>query len=330
MVTGTRWQDLFPTPPTGRSTVGARVPVQRFVEQPYAERTQVEQVVEQVYVEEPSAATPYPATPYPDEPTADEEPPAPEVDRSCRPDIGRAQTRRRVLGARHRVLEHRDVSGGWLRPAVFGAMDGLVTNASLIAGVGGGGAANHTIVLTGLAGLIAGAFSMATGEYISVSSQNEFTEAEVGVEQLQHWRDPEGEERELAEVFVARGVDADLAESVAKQISADPGRALKVHVREELGIDPDDLPSPWTAAGASFVSFTAGALLPLLPYFFGLPLAFVLALLLAGVASFAGGAAVAQLTGRPPLQGGLRQFGLGALATSMTFLVGLLVGAHVS
>ncbi len=243
---------------------------------------------------------------------------------------GRADTRRGLLGARHRPLVHRDVSGGWLRPAVFGAMDGLVTNASLIAGVGGGGAANHTIVLTGLAGLIAGAFSMATGEYISVCSQNELTEAEVQVEQLQHWRNPEGEERELAEAYVKRGVAPDLAEAVAQQISVDPKEAVKVHIREELGIDPDDLPSPWTAAGASFASFTVGALLPLLPYLFGAPAAFVMALVLAAVASFAGGASVAQLTGRPPLRGGLRQFGLGALATGMTFLTGLLVGAHVS
>ena len=243
---------------------------------------------------------------------------------------GRAAARRESPGGRHRPLVHRDVSGGWLRPAVFGAMDGLVTNASLIAGVGGGGAANHTIVLTGLAGLIAGAFSMATGEYISVCSQNELTEAEVVVEQLQHWRNPEGEERELAEAYVKRGVEPDLAKAVAQQISVDPEEAVKVHIREELGIDPDDLPSAWTAAGASFASFTVGALLPLLPYLLGAPAAFVLALLLAAVASFVGGASVARLTGRPPLNGGLRQFGLGALATGMTFLTGLLVGAHIS
>lgn len=230
---------------------------------------------------------------------------------------------------RHRALRHRDVSGGWLRPAVFGAMDGLVTNASLIAGVGGSGAANHTIALTGLAGLVAGAFSMATGEYISVSSQNDLTEAEIAVEELQHSRNPRAEERELAEVFAKRGVTPDLAEAVARQISADPRQALAVHVREELGVDPDDLPSPWTAAGASFASFTVGALIPLLPYLIGFP-AFLLALVLAGLAAFAGGAAVARLTGRPVLVGGLRQFALGALATGMTFVVGHLLGTHLS
>ncbi|MCQ4081696.1 VIT1/CCC1 transporter family protein [Streptomyces sp. RB6PN25] len=230
---------------------------------------------------------------------------------------------------RHRALRHRDVSGGWLRPAVFGAMDGLVTNASLIAGVGGGGAANHTIALTGLAGLVAGAFSMATGEFISVTSQNDLTVAEVAVEELQHARNPQAEERELAEVFVNRGVAPELAEAVAQQISANPRQALAVHVREELGVDPDDLPSPWTAAGASFASFTVGALIPLLPYLIGFP-AFVVALTLAGLAAFAGGAAVAQLTGRPALLGGLRQFALGALATGMTFVVGHVLGTHIS
>jgi VIT1/CCC1 family predicted Fe2+/Mn2+ transporter len=193
-------------------------------------------------------------------------------------------------------------------------------------GVGGGGAANHTIVLTGLAGLIAGAFSMATGEYISIRSQNELTQAEIAVEQLQHFRNPAGKLRKLADVFVQRGVSPHLALEVARQISADPAVAIKVHVREELGIDPDDLPSPWTAAGASFASFTVGALIPLLPYLVGLPL-FVLALTLAGLAAFVGGSAVAKLTGRPVLLGGFRQFALGALATGMTFLVGYLVGA---
>jgi VIT1/CCC1 family predicted Fe2+/Mn2+ transporter len=208
-------------------------------------------------------------------------------------------------------------------------MDGLVTNASLIAGVGAAGVANHTIILTGLAGLIAGAFSMATGEYISIRSQNELTKAEIAVEQLQHSRDPIGEQYELADVYVKRGVHPGLALEVARQISANPEEAIKVHLREELGIDPDDLPSEWTAAGASFASFTVGALVPLLPYLVGFPM-FVLALVLAGVAAFVGGSAVAKLTGRPVLLGGLRQFSLGALATGMTFLIGHLIGASIS
>ena len=167
---------------------------------------------------------------------------------------------------------HRDVSGGWLRPAVFGAMDGLVTNSSLIAGIGGGGGGHGAIVLTGIAGLIAGAFSMATGEYISVTSQNELTAAEVELERMQHLRDPAGKQGRLAEIFMDKGVSPNLAEAVARQISADQGRAVTTHVREELGIDPDDLPSPRTAAAASFAAFTVGALIPLSPFLAGFPM----------------------------------------------------------
>ena len=168
--------------------------------------------------------------------------------------------------------QHKDVSGGWLRPAVFGAMDGLVTNVSLIAGVGAGvnasGGSPHLIVLTGLAGLAAGAFSMATGEYVSVSSQNELVEAEVRKEQHELEHNAESERRELAETFRRQGVEPELADKVAAQISANPEHALDVHVREELGVDHRELPSPYTAAGASLVTFAIGALIPLLPYLF--------------------------------------------------------------
>jgi vacuolar iron transporter family protein len=235
-----------------------------------------------------------------------------------------------LFRGRHRQLrDHRDVSGGWLRPAVFGAMDGLVTNSSLIAGIGGGGGGKAAIVLTGLAGLIAGAFSMATGEYISVTSQNELTEAEVELERMQHFRDPAGKLQRLTQVFIDKGVMPHLAELVVQQISADPDRAVNTHIREELGIDPDDLPSPWTAAAASFGSFTVGALLPLAPYLAGYPV-LGLALTLSGTAAIAGGAAVAKLTGRPILAGGMRQFIAAFLATAMAFAVGHLVGGRIS
>jgi VIT1/CCC1 family predicted Fe2+/Mn2+ transporter len=227
------------------------------------------------------------------------------------------------------LREHRDVNGGWLRPAVFGAMDGLVTNASLIAGVGGGGGVRGAIVLTGIAGLIAGAFSMATGEYISVTSQNELTLAEVELERKQHARDPAGKLRRLTEVFIGKGVSPNLAEAVVRQISADPDRAVATHVREELGIDPDDLPSPRTAAAASFAAFTVGALLPLSPFLLGYPVLKV-ALAIAGVSAVLGGAAVAKLTGRSMIMGGLRQFTAAFLATGMAFVIGHLVGGHVS
>lgn len=226
------------------------------------------------------------------------------------------------------LREHRDISGGWLRPAVFGAMDGVVTNASLIAGIGAGGGAHGAIILTGVAGLIAGAFSMATGEYISVKSQNELTQAEVELERLQHERDREGKLDRLTQVFMDKGVSPNLAEAVSRQISADPDRAVATHVREELGLDPEDLPSPSTAAGASFVSFTVGALVPLAPYVLGYP-QLTVALVLAGLFAFAGGAAVAQLAGRPAFLGGLRQLTAAFLATGMAFFIGHLVGAHV-
>jgi vacuolar iron transporter family protein len=224
--------------------------------------------------------------------------------------------------------QHRDVSGGWLRPAVFGAMDGLVTNTSLIAGVGGGGGAAHTIVLTGLAGLAAGACSMATGEYVSVSSQNELVYAEVNKERLELEHNPVAEQAELASMLRARGVSAGTARRAAAEISAQPEMALQVHAMEELGVNPGELPSPVVAAGASFASFAVGALIPLLPYLFGLDVLGA-ALGLAAVAAVMGGGVVARLTARPFWRGALRQLLLGAGAVGITYLIGTLVG-HVT
>jgi len=223
--------------------------------------------------------------------------------------------------------QHRDVSGGWLRPAVFGAMDGLVTNLSLIAGVGGGGASGHLIILTGLAGLAAGAFSMAAGEYVSVSSQNELVQAEVTKERYELEHHPETERSELAATFVRRGVDPALADQVARQISAHPD-ALRVHVREELGVDHEDLPSPYVAAGASLLTFAVGALIPLLPYLAGLD-SLGWSLGLAALALLGGGAMVGRITGRPAVRAGLRQLLLGGLAVAVTFGVGSLIGGAV-
>ncbi|WP_218566674.1 VIT1/CCC1 transporter family protein [Vallicoccus soli] len=222
--------------------------------------------------------------------------------------------------------EHRDVTGGWLRPAVFGAMDGLVSNAALIAGVAGGGAAPRTVVLAGVAGLASGAFSMAAGEYTSVASQRELTRAELDVERRELLRNPEAERAELAAVYVARGVDPDLADRVAAQLSRDPEQALEVHAREELGVDPGDLPSPALAAGSSFASFALGALVPLLPYLLGArALALAVAAALAGL--FLCGAVVGRITARPWWWTGGRQLVLGALAAGLSWLLGGLVGA---
>jgi VIT1/CCC1 family predicted Fe2+/Mn2+ transporter len=223
---------------------------------------------------------------------------------------------------------HRDVSGGWLRPAVFGAMDGLVTNVSLIAGVGGGGGTAHTIVLTGLAGLAAGAFSMAAGEFVSVSSQNELVQAEVNKERHELEHNAAFEQAELAGMLRARGVSAATARQAAAEISADPDKALAMHAQEELGVNPGELPSPVVAALASMGSFAVGALIPLFPYLVGLHLLWA-ALGLAGVAAVAGGGVVARMTDRPFWRGALRQLVLGAFAAGITYLIGILV-AHVS
>ena len=223
---------------------------------------------------------------------------------------------------------HRDVSGGWLRPTVFGAVDGLVTNASLIAGLGGGRVSADTIVLTGVAALVAGAFSMGTGEYISVTNQNELVAAEVAVEQRMHAQFPAAEEAELAEVFRGYGADPGTAASMAAAVSADPDTALRVHAREELGVDPSELPSPVIAGASSLAAFSSGALVPLLPYLAGFD-ALGAALAITAVALLVGGMTVGRLTGRPVLLSGLRQLALGGVAVAVTFAVGSLIGGQV-
>ncbi|TDD17430.1 VIT1/CCC1 transporter family protein [Nonomuraea diastatica] len=224
---------------------------------------------------------------------------------------------------------HRDVTGGWLRPAVFGAMDGLVSNFALIAGVVGAAGAGRGAVLAGFAGLVAGACSMAAGEYTSVKSQTELMRAEIAVERRELARDPEGELAELAALYQARGLDPALAHRVAEGLSADPERALRVHVREELGVDPDDLPSPYVAAGSSFCAFAAGALVPLAPFLLGAS-GLAVAVVISVLGLFGFGAAVARMTARPWWLGGLRQVVLGVGAASVTFGLGHLLGVAVS
>ncbi|MFF9812817.1 VIT1/CCC1 transporter family protein [Streptomyces sp. NPDC014006] len=223
---------------------------------------------------------------------------------------------------------HRDVNGGWLRPAVFGAMDGLVSNLALMTGVAGGSVGQHTIVLTGLAGLAAGAFSMAAGEYTSVASQRELVEAELDVERRELRKHPADEEAELAALYQARGVEPELAREVARQLSKDPEQALEIHAREELGIDPGDLPSPLVAAVSSFGSFALGALLPVLPYLLGATVLWP-ALLLALFGLFACGAVVAKVTARSWWYSGLRQLVLGGAAAGVTYALGSLFGTAV-
>ncbi|MEV4678819.1 MULTISPECIES: VIT1/CCC1 transporter family protein [Actinomadura] len=230
-----------------------------------------------------------------------------------------------VMPERHH--QHRDVTGGWLRPAVFGAMDGLVSNFALIAGVAGGRVDQKVVLLAGLAGLAAGAFSMAAGEYISVASQSELAEAEIEVERLELARHPAAEERELAEVFEARGVDPETAAEVARQLSRDPDEALQVHTREELGVTPGDLPSPLLAAGSSFLSFAVGAVLPVLPYLLGATSLWPAAIV-AALGLFLAGALVSRITARPWWFGGTRQLLFGAAAAGITYAVGAVIGTN--
>ncbi|HET6985231.1 MAG TPA: VIT1/CCC1 transporter family protein [Kribbella sp.] len=224
---------------------------------------------------------------------------------------------------------HRDVTGGWLRPATFGVMDGLVSNFALVAGVVGGGATGKVVIMTGLAGLVAGACSMASGEFTSVSSQTELMKAEIEVERRELRIHPEDEERELAQMYEAKGLRPELAAEVARELTANPAVALDVHVREELGVDPNDLPSPWLAAGSSFIAFAIGALIPLIPFLFGagsvLP-----ALVLSAVGLVVTGGIVGKITARPFWYGGGRQLLLGGLSAGVTFVIGLLVGTGLS
>jgi vacuolar iron transporter family protein len=224
--------------------------------------------------------------------------------------------------------DHRDVTGGWLRPAVFGAMDGLISNFSLISGFAGAHASRHLVILSGLGGLVAGAFSMAVGEYVSVASQSDLARAEIEIERQELWHNAAAEQAELAELYVSRGVDRALAVEVSKQLSRDPDQALEIHAREELGVSAENLPSPYLAAGSSFVSFSIGAALPLLPFVLGAS-ALWPAAIVAGLALFFAGAVVARITARSWWFGGLRQLILGAVAAGVTFAVGAAIGTHL-
>jgi VIT1/CCC1 family predicted Fe2+/Mn2+ transporter len=226
--------------------------------------------------------------------------------------------------------EHPDVTGGWLRPAVFGAMDGLVSNFALMMGVVGGSQSSDTqpVVLAGLAGLAAGAFSMAAGEYTSVASQSEFALKQVEIERREILANEPAEEAELAAMFVEKGVDEDTAREMAREVHLDPENAVKVHAREEFGVDTDDLASPMLAAVSSFFSFALGAIIPLLSYLVGVESAWP-AIVLSLVGLFACGAVVTRVTARTWWFGGTRQLVLGGAAAGLTYLVGEAVGASL-
>lgn len=226
---------------------------------------------------------------------------------------------------------HRGDRSGGLRAAVFGVSDGLVSNAALVMGFAGSGAGRSTVLLAGVAGLLAGAFSMAAGEYVSMSSQREMFEREISLEAAELDENPEEERLELALLYEAKGIPKDEAARLADQLMADPPAALDSLVREELGLDPDALGSPWTAAASSMIAFAAGAFVVVLPYLIGGgTAAFVAALVAALVAMFAVGAGIGVLNGRAALRSGLRQVVVGALAVAVTYGVGSVIGTTVS
>lgn len=224
---------------------------------------------------------------------------------------------------------HADVSAGWLRAGVFGAMDGLVSNLGLIAGIAAAGAAPGVVAITGISGLIAGAISMALGEYTSVRTANEQLDAEVRTEREAHARNPEGEQAELTALLRQIGVDADTAATAARQVHANADDAVRVHLLSELGVSPEEKPSPWVAAFSSLLAFGVGALIPILPFILGFG-ALGLGLAFGGVGLLLAGGIAARFTRRNWLAGAARQLLFGGIAVAVTYTIGSLLGVSAA
>ena len=222
---------------------------------------------------------------------------------------------------------HRNVQSGGARAAVFGLSDGLVTNVSLILGVAGAHPGAGIVLLSGVSGLVAGAFSMAAGEFVSMQAQRELFERELAVEREALDRSPAAERRELAALYERRGLDPDLAGELAAAMMRDPTVALEIHAREELGIDPSSLGSPLLAAVSSFMTFALGALLPLVPWFAGTGNGAILtSVAIGGVAAIGVGVVLGIMTGRSPVRAALRQLAAAAIAAAITYGIGRAVG----
>ncbi|PKO92651.1 MAG: hypothetical protein CVU15_05935 [Betaproteobacteria bacterium HGW-Betaproteobacteria-1] len=231
------------------------------------------------------------------------------------------------VGASHQGVSN---SGG-LRAAVFGVNDGLVSVACLVLGVAGAATDQQIILLTGVAGLMAGAFSMAAGEYVSMRSQREMFEHQIHLEREELAQYPEEEAHELMLIYMARGMQAEEAKALAARMIADPELGLDTLTREELGLNPEELGSPWVAAISSFLSFMVGGLIPLLPYIFGHgPNALLVTILLTGASLFSVGAVLSLFSGRSPWYGGMRMLLIGAAAGGLTYLIGALVGVSLA
>jgi vacuolar iron transporter family protein len=228
---------------------------------------------------------------------------------------------------KHYEVHHRQISGGWFRAAIFGISDGLVTNVSLILGFAGASPGHNIIRLAGLAGLVAGGFSMGSGEYLSMRAQKELLESEIELERQALRDNPVEEQQELMQLFIDRGIEAELAERLSIDLMRDPDLALRTHAREELGIDPSATGSPWMAAFSSFWAFVIGAFIPLLPWIWsstGNPI--IWSIIFAGVGSVVVGGAIGWFTRRGVVRSALRQLVIAALASAVTFGVGRLVG----
>ena len=204
-------------------------------------------------------------------------------------------------------------------------MDGLVSNIALIAGIGAAGANAQTVVLTGAAGLVAGAFSMALGEYASVKTANEQVDSELEIERQAHARNPEGEENELVLNFIEMGMAEKTARFAAAEVHQNKEQAARIHIAQELGVDPDSKPSPWVAASSSFAMFASGAFIPLIPYALGFE-SLALGLGVGGVGLLVAGGLAARFTRKSWWKSALRQLFFGAIAVTATYLVGSLLG----
>jgi VIT1/CCC1 family predicted Fe2+/Mn2+ transporter len=225
---------------------------------------------------------------------------------------------------------HESRATAFLRPVVFGGSDGLVSNLALVMGVAGASSDNQAIVIAGIAGLLAGAFSMGVGEYISVRSQHELFDAQRRLQERQLRDDEPGERAILESVYRERGFTADEARGIVDTLFATPERALASMMRDEVGLDPKAIGGPWAAAGSSFLAFVFGAIIPLLPFLLaGGAVALVGSVAVSLVALFLLGLGVSRLTQRPPLICGLRQMTLGGVAALVTFVIGQAIGAVV-
>jgi VIT1/CCC1 family predicted Fe2+/Mn2+ transporter len=243
------------------------------------------------------------------------------------------RTHARTLGelsrapTRHPERWHRSAGGGTLRAAVFGVNDGLVSNLSLVMGFAGASADAKFVLLAGLSGLLAGAASMAAGEYVSMKAQRELLERQIELEAAELAVNPQEEAAELALIYRAKGLSRTEAEHIARQLTEDPSVALDALVREELGLDPSELGSPIGAATSSFLSFGVGALLPVVPFFFGANALHIgISLAISAVALFGVGALISLFTGKSTAFSGVRQLLIGAAAAAITFGVGKLIG----